>query len=166
MATAKRVGELQAVSFRVAFRGDDLSLSYLPKFIAKTESERNPIPCSFLVRSLSEFIGDLPEERLLCPVLAVGIYMDLTSSISPHPRSLFVSPRCPLCSLSKNALSFFLCRVIVDADALWEGSSATCAHSICGVATFAAFLRNWLASKVLDAATWRSNPVFATFFVL
>ena len=44
---AKRVGELQALSSPVAFRGLDLSLSYLPEFVAKTESERNPLPRSF-----------------------------------------------------------------------------------------------------------------------
>ena len=49
MATAKRVGELQALSRRVAFWGSDLSLSYLRKFVAKTESVRNPFSQSFLV---------------------------------------------------------------------------------------------------------------------
>ena len=44
LATAKRVGELQALSRSVAFSGKDLSLSYLPEFVAKTESERNPLP--------------------------------------------------------------------------------------------------------------------------
>ena len=118
LATAKRVGELQAVSFRVAFQGDDLSLSYLPKFVAKTESECNPIPLSFLVRSLTQFVGDLTDECLLCPVRVVRIYLALMSSITSCPRSLFVSPRHPSRSLSKNALSFFLRRVIIDGDAL------------------------------------------------
>ena len=49
----------------------DLSLAYLPEFVAKTESERNPLPRSFLVKSLEEFVGDLPEECLLCLVCAV-----------------------------------------------------------------------------------------------
>ena len=162
LATAKQVEELQAISFRVAFQGDDFSLSYLPEFVAKTESERNPIPRSFLVRSFSQFVGDLPEEQLLCPVRAVCIYLALTSSISPRPRSLFVWPRHPSRSLSKNALSFFLYQVMVDADILWEGTSPR-AHSIQDV-TSAAFLRNWLVSKVLEAATWRLNPVFASFY--
>ena len=43
LATAKRVNELQALSRSVAFSGKDLSLSYLPEFVAKTESERNPL---------------------------------------------------------------------------------------------------------------------------
>ena len=161
LATTKRVGELQAISFCVAFQGHDLSLSNLPEFVSKTESEQNPIPRSFLVRSLSQFVGDLPEDRLLCPVRAVCIYLDLTSSISPRPLSLFVLPWVPSCSLSKNALSFFLCQVIVDADAL---GLVPRAHSVRGVVTSAAFLRNWSVSRVLEAATWRSNPVFASFY--
>ena len=41
LATACRVGELQAVSY----------LSYLPEFRAKTESAVNPLPRSFCVKS-------------------------------------------------------------------------------------------------------------------
>ena len=78
-------------------------------------------------------------------------------------KVLFLLVWCPLHSLLKNALSFFLRQVIVDADTLWEGSFVR-THSIQGVATSAAFLRNWSVSKVLEAATWRSNPVFASFY--
>ena len=38
------------------------------------------------------------------------------------------------------------------------------AHSVRGVATSVSFLRNWSISKVLEAATWRSNSEFAFFF--
>ena len=99
LATAKRVGELQALSFRAASRSPDLSLAYLPEFMAKTESERNRLPCSFLVRS-EDFVGAPPEEHLLCPVRAVRIYLGLTLTMSPHPRSLLVSPLRPLRCLS------------------------------------------------------------------
>ena len=37
LATAKRVGELQAVSRQVSFRGEDMYVSYLPHFVAKTD---------------------------------------------------------------------------------------------------------------------------------
>ena len=46
MATAKRVGELQALSFSVSHRGDDLVLHYDPFFLARTESVSNPLPRS------------------------------------------------------------------------------------------------------------------------
>ena len=57
--------------------------------------------------------------------------------------------------LSKNAMFFFLCQVISDAGAVQaESSGSPRAHSIRGVATSAAFLRNWSISKVLEATTW------------
>ena len=89
LATAKHVSELQALSRLVAFQGSDISLSYLPEFVVKTESERNPLPQFFVVRSLEDFVGDLPEDRLLCPVRALRVYLKLTASVSSHPRSLF-----------------------------------------------------------------------------
>ena len=164
LATAKRVGELQALSCRVASYGPDISLAYLPEFMAKTESEQNPLPHSFLVRSLEEFVGDLPEECPLCLVWAIRTYLSITTCISPCSRSLLVSPKRPSCALSKNALSFFLRQVILNTGAVEEGVLPPCAHCIRAVATSAAFLRNWSVSKVLEAATWRSNPVFASFY--
>ena len=164
LVTAKRVVELQAISTCVVFHGQDLFVSYFLEFVAKTESERNPLPRSFLVCSLLDFVGDLPEECVLCPVHEVWIYLDLTKDLSPRPHSLFVSPRRLRHSISKNALAFFLHRVIVDAGASSEGSSPPRAHSVHGVCASAAFLRNWSVSKVLEAATWRSNPGFASFY--
>ena len=51
LATARRVGELQAVSRNVSLSGSDLYLSYLPEFRAKTESSANPLPHSMFVLS-------------------------------------------------------------------------------------------------------------------
>ena len=47
LATTKRVGELQVLSCSFAFCGKDLLLSYLLDFVAKTESERIPLPRIF-----------------------------------------------------------------------------------------------------------------------
>ena len=52
LATAKRVGKLQALSCRVAYRGPDISLACLREFVAKAESERNPLPRSFFGKIL------------------------------------------------------------------------------------------------------------------
>ena len=152
LATAKRVGELQALSCCVTFSGLDLSLSYLLEFVAKTESVRNPLPPSFLVKSLEDFVRDMPEERSLCPVRAVRVYLERTSSLSPRPRSLFVSSSNPSRPLSKNALSFFLRRVILNAGPVADSSTPR-AHSVRDVATSASFLRNQSVSKVLEAAS-------------
>ena len=108
LVTAHRAGELQAVSRNVSFSGSDIYLSYLPEFRVKTESSVNPLPRSFCVCSLADFVGDLPEELLLCPVCALRLYISRVSSVSPCRHSLFVSPRSPTRALLKNALSFFL----------------------------------------------------------
>ena len=79
--------------------------SYLPEFVAKTESERNPLPCSFLVKSFSDFTGDL-EERFLSPIRDLKFYFYSTFTLSPRLCSVFVSPQYP--SLSNNVFSLFL----------------------------------------------------------
>ena len=86
LATVRRVGELQAVSAEVS-SGGDLFLTYLPEFRAKAESEARPLPRSFRVRSLADFVGDLPDELLLCPVRALRCYLSRTVYFPSRPRS-------------------------------------------------------------------------------
>ena len=57
LAMAKRVFELQALSCCVAFQGPSISSLHLPEFVAKTESQQNPFPQSFLVKLLVKFVG-------------------------------------------------------------------------------------------------------------
>ena len=82
LATAKRVGELQALSRVVSSQGDDFILLYLPHFIAKTERDDAPLPRSFRLCSLAEFAGDLEDGFLFCPVCALHTYLELTKSFS------------------------------------------------------------------------------------
>ena len=81
LATAKRVGELQALSRRVSFSSSSAGLSYVPEFVAKTESAMRPLPRSFEVKSLGDFAADLPEDLLLCPVRSLPAYLDRTSGL-------------------------------------------------------------------------------------
>ena len=39
------------------------------------------------------------------------------------------------------------------------------AHSIRSIATSSAFFKNWFLSTVLEAASWRSNTVFTSFYL-
>ena len=70
MATAKCVGELQALSFSVSHRGDDLVLHYDPFFLAKTESVSKPLPRSVIAPSLADLLETYPN-GVLCPVRSV-----------------------------------------------------------------------------------------------
>ena len=91
LATAKRVGELQALSSVVTFVHGDACLSYVPQFVAKSESLTRSIPRSFLVKSLSDFAAGLDDDLLLCPVRALRLYLDRTASLAPLRHHLVSS---------------------------------------------------------------------------
>ena len=164
-ATAKSVGELQALSAVVTFVRGDACLSYSPQFVAKSESLTRSTPRSFLVRSLSDFAAGLDDDLLLCPVLALRIYLDRTASIAPLCHHLFMSSRRPSRSLSMNAVSFFLREVISAAGAPRPEVGRVRAHDVRSVSTSVAFHRNWSVSTVLEAATWSSSSVFSSFYL-
>ena len=162
LATAKRVGELQALSSVVTFVSSDACLSYVPQFVAKSESLTRSIPRSFLVKSLSDFAAGLDEDLLLYPVRAFRIYLDRTRPLAPVRHRLLVSPRRPSRALSKNAVSFFLREVITVAR---PAVGSVRAHDILGVSTSVAFHCNWSVSAVLESATWSSSSVFSSFYL-
>ena len=175
LASARRVSELQAVSKSISIRGNDVALSFLPEFQAKTESEGNPLPRSFLVKSLKDFVGDLEDELHLCPVRALLEYVRRTRDLKVRPRNLLVSPRNPSRPLSKNALSYFLREVISSSISSSDSSGASVsdpgpsvrhgAHSIRGMATSVAFFRNYSVSSLMESATWKTPSVFTSFYL-
>ena len=59
LATAKRVGELQALPRLVSFSSSAAGLSYVPEFVAKTETATHPLPRSFEVKSLGDFAAGI-----------------------------------------------------------------------------------------------------------
>ena len=129
LGTAKRVGELHFLSAKVPSIGDNLSLSYLPEFIAKSE-RKTKIPSHFMLKSLGDFVGFEREEMLLCPVRALRHYLHRTATITNRPRNLFVSPSNNSRPLSKNVMSFFIKKVIIDAGALHPQARTPRAHRV------------------------------------
>ena len=165
LAIAKRVGELQALSSIVTFVAGDACLSYIPQFVAKSESLTRSIPRSFLVKSLADFAAGLDTDLLLCPVRALRLYLLRARSLSPGRHRLFVSPRRPSRAMSKNAVSFFLREVISAAGAARPQVGSLRAHEVRSVSTSVAFHRNWSVTSVLESATWASSSVFSSFYL-
>ena len=165
LASAKRVSELQALSRTVSFSSSAAAMSYVPEFIAKTESAMRPLPRTFAIQSLSDFVAGLPDEMLMCPVRATSEYVARTSSFVNRPRRLFVSSRNPSRAMSKNGISYLLREVIVHSGARSNDVAAPKAHSIRGIATLSAFFKYWSLASVLEAASWRSNTVFTSFYL-
>ena len=158
--------EIQALSRRVSFSSSAASLSYVPEFVAKTESVLRLLPRSFGVPSLGDFAACVHEDLLLCPVRACSAYLDRTSGIVNRPRRLFVSSKCPSRAMSKNEISYMLHAIIIQSSASsWSGQVPR-AHSIRGIATSSAFFRNWSLRSVLEEASWCSNTVFILEFIL
>ena len=109
LAGTKQVRELQTVSFRVAFQGDDLSLSYLPEFLLKTESERNPIPQSFFGSFFGPVCWGPTRQTFIVPCVS-------DSHLSGAYVLYFAASSFAVC-LAKASLSFIVqeCLIILSA---------------------------------------------------
>ena len=92
----------------VSFSSSSAGLSYVPEFLAKTESAVCSLLRPFSVQSLQDFAAGLQEELLLCLVHSLCEYFRRTSRFVNRPRRLFVSPRCPSRAMSKDGISFLL----------------------------------------------------------
>ena len=168
LATARRVGELQSLAARVSWSGPDLLLSYLPEFVAKTESSSRPVAREFLLRSLSAVVESADTDRLLCPVRAVSCYLERTASPN-RSRHLFLSVRDQSRAMSRSALSFFLRSAISRAHVSLPDDACpplrVRAHDVRGMAASLRLWANASVPDILTAACWRTASVFADFYL-
>ena len=168
LASAKRISELQALSKIVSFGKNSCILQYVEYFRAKTEAPDNPIPRSFKIQGLSTLAGNL-EERLLCPVRALKFYCDRVENLRGSHDRLFCSVANPSRSLSKNALSFFLRTVIREAHEAFDMNDEAIlkvkSHEVRAMSTSLAFYNNVSVERILNAANWKTNSVFASAYL-
>ena len=115
LASAKRVGELHALSYRVSHARDwkEVSFSFVPGFVAKTQDQASFDPRfeSFTVPALLR-ASSSPNGRLLCPVRAVRRYLDRTTQHRPRCEQLFISTGRNKKEVSKNTVSSWIRKVI------------------------------------------------------
>ena len=94
LASAKRIGELHALSYRVSHTRDwgEVSFSYVTGFVAKTQDPSSLTPWfeGFSVPALPNARNNR-NGRLLCPVRAVRRYLDRTAAHRPRCERLFVT---------------------------------------------------------------------------
>ena len=153
LTTAKRGGEIQALSRRVSFSSSAAGLSYVPESVAKTESALWPLPRSFEVPSVRDLAAGMPGDLLRCPVRAFSEYLDRTSGIVNRPRRLFVLSKCPSRAMSKNDISYMLREFIIQSSASSRSGQVPRALSIGDIATSSAFFRNWSLRSTLEMAS-------------
>ena len=110
-ASAKRIGELHTLSYRVSHTRDWGEVSFA--FVAKTQD-----PSSLAPRFEGFSVPALPNARknrngrLLCPVRAVKVYLDRTASHRPRCERLFVTAGRSKKEIAKTTVSFWLRKTI------------------------------------------------------
>ena len=169
LALAKRVGELQALSSKVGFSSEGAVVSYLQKFRAKNHVSCKGLPRFFVIKQLEQLVPQ-EEEALLCPVRALKTYLKKSRPLSRdrHPN-LFCAVRHPELPMSKNAISFMLRTLVIEAhQELREDLLPFLKvkpHEVRAVATSVNFQKNLSIDEVVSAAQWKCASVFAGHYL-
>ena len=170
LASAKQVGELHALSYRVSHSigWKEVSFSFVPGFVAKTQDQSSLDLRfeSFTVAALPKS-SNSPSGRLLCPVRAVRCHLACTAQHRPRCEWLFVTSGHTK-KISKNMVSFWLRRVISLAYQLSIKAlpaPSPLARETRGIAPSLLFEKNYAVSQVLKAGTWRHHTTFTCHYL-
>ena len=170
LASAKRIGELHALLYRVSHTRNwgEVSFSYVTGFVAKTRD-----PSSFAPRFEGFSVPALPNARnnrngrLLCPVRAVRGYLDRTAAHCPRCERLFVTAGRSKKEISKTTVSFWLRKTISRAYEL-SGTAlpvpALRVRETRGIAPSLLF-KNFAVDQVLKAGKWRRHTTFTRHYL-
>ena len=171
LASAKRIGELHALSYRVSHTRDwgEVSFAFVTGFVAKTQD-----PSSLAPRFEGFTVPALPNARknrngrLLCPVRAVKVYLNRTASHRPRCERLFVTAGLSKKEIAKTTVSFWLRKTISRAYEL-SGTAlpvpAPRARETRGIAPSILFRKNFAVDQVLKAGTWRRHTTFTRHYL-
>ena len=176
LASGSRRGEIHALSMS-RFRHDEhwrwVVLEPHQGFVAKTQLRKSgasvlaPIRIPALTPSLS---SDLQEDRTLCPVRALKIYLSRTQDLRIGKELLFVSfmpsHQKDIC---KNTLSGWvrnlLRRCYEEPDPGSVPMSSTRAHEVRALAASLAFRGNIDMEDIMSSCSWRSHSTFSSFYL-
>ena len=171
LASAKRIGELHALSYRVSHTRDwgEVSFAFVTGFVAKTQDPSSLAPRfeGFTVPALTNARKNR-NGRLLCPVRAVKVYLDRTAPHRPRCERLFVTAGRSKKEILKTTVSFWLRKTISRAYEL-SGTAlpvpAPRARETRGIAPSILFRKNFAVDQVLKAGTWRRHTTFTRHYL-
>ena len=171
LASAKRIGELHALSYRVSHTRDwgEVSFAFVTGFVAKTQDPSSLAPRfeGFSVPALTNARKNR-NGRLLCPVRAVKVYLDRTAPHRPRCERLFVTAGRSKKEISKTTVSFWLRKTTSRAYEL-SGTAlpvpAPRARETRGIAPSILFRKNFAVDQVLKAGTWRRHTTFTRHYL-
>ena len=170
LTSAKRIGELHVLSYRVSHtRGwGEVSFSFVLGFVAKTQD-----PSSLAPRFEGFSVPAIPNTRknrngrLLCPVRAVRCYLDCIGAHHPCCERLFVTAGRSKKEISKTTVSW-LRKTISHAYQLLgvaQPVPAPRARETHGIAPSLLFKKNFAVDQVLKAGTWRRHTTFMRHYL-
>ena len=171
LASAKRIGELHALSYRVSHTRDwgEVSFAFITGFVAKTQDPSSLAPRfeGFTVPALTNARKN-HNGRLLCPLRAVKVYLDRTAPHRPRCERLFVTAGRSKKEISKTTVPFWLRKTISRAYEL-SGTAlpvpAPRARETRGIAPSILFRKNFAVDQVLKAGTWRRHTTFTRHYL-
>ena len=165
LASAKRIGKLHALSYRVSHTRNwgEVSFSLVPGFVAETQDPSSLAPRfeGFSVPALPD-VRNNRNGRLLCPVWAVKRYLDRTAAHRLRCERLFVTAGRSK-KMSKTTVSFCLRKTISSAyelSGMEQPVPAPRARETRGIALSLLFKKNFAVDHVLKAGTWRRHTTF------
>ena len=171
LASAKRIGELHTLSYRVSHSRDwgEVPFSFVPGFMAKTQDPFSLAPRfeGFSVPALTNARNNR-NGRVLCLVRAVRRYLDRTAAHRPRCEWLFVTAGRSKKEISKTTVSFWLWKMISRAyqlSGVAQPVPAPRARETCGIALSLLFKKNFAVDQVLKAGTWRRHTTFTRHYL-
>ena len=178
LASAKRNSEVWAFSADVRFGQDynAATLSFLPNFLAKTMDPSRPDYAPVTIPALGPSMGEDLPDRLLCPVRALRYYLKLKhKGLDPNNRF-----RRLLCAfklghigdISKQTVSGWIRQLIKQAYSVVQDEDIPHlthtnfqARELRAFASSLAFHQNYSLKQVMEAASWRNNNTFVSFYL-
>ena len=161
LASAKRIGELHALSHHVSHSRDwgEVSFTFVAGFVAKTQDASSYAPRleGFTVPALPNARGNR-NGRLSCPVQAV---LDCTAAHRPRCKLLFVTTGHGMNEIAKNTVSFWLRKTISRAYQL-SGRSVLDPPPR---APSLLFKKNFAVDQVLKTSTWHRHTTFTCHYL-
>ena len=174
LATAKRISEIHGLSYIIShsLNWQKVYLSLDPAFVAKTQvpGRANTEPRPIEIPALTQVLDQGEEDLLLCPVRALKRYLKITRKARPECSRLFVSSHKKVKKpISKNTISYWIRNVISDAYKRSHERDAeevkVKAHEVRAIATSLLFKKNSSLTDVMEAASWRAQTTFSSFYL-
>jgi len=161
ITTARRVSDLSHLALGSHCRVQEDSITFLPFALAKADD-----PSHFMEPIV---VPAYPEDRRLCVVRALKVYLDLTADRREgrDPKTLLRTLVSPFNPATPQTISKWIVRIIKMAYeiSLKEKPAKLRAHSTRSVAPNWAAMEGASLGNILQAADWRRRSTFARFYL-